>query len=376
MVSEWDSSWSRGGSCALFIHFEHSWQPAWALMQRERERNRKWWCYISLFSPACFVELSLLPILLFQGLPGQQGVGKGEAGGRWMEREVFALKPHRTGKVFIRVRRCPDCISHSVHSALRGACGEAARQSISTAAWPTGQRGMAPQQCQQQHPLRSASRELCLQIHPVAFQPHLAHPDLPAVLCKQPRVHGLQHGSHSWNSWWPNCLHTRFGATIHSSTELSKSKLQPEDPWNTARDITSPLITGLCPCNALLIWKNHSLLPCHSCRGIPAEGTYQKMPLWYLALDIQHREELLPTRAICRWVKNHSCSLNENCHYLFSLPSLKDCHTLTNHLHVTFHSGAKVTSQDQLWARGKNQDMGIIKWLSGNSTRWGWAELN
>lgn len=92
----------------------------------------------------------------------------------------------------------------------------------------------------------------------------------------------------------------------HSSRLLSKSKCQPEDPWNTPRDITSPLIAGLLPYNALLVWKNHSVLVCHSCRGIPAVGTYPKMPLWYLALDIQRREELLPTRAMCRWVKNHS----------------------------------------------------------------------
>lgn len=100
----------QGGSCALFIHFEHSWQPARALMQRERERNRKWWCYISLFSPACFVELSLLPELLFPALPGQQGVGKGEAAGRWMEREVFALELHRIGEAFIRCQALP--VSH------------------------------------------------------------------------------------------------------------------------------------------------------------------------------------------------------------------------------------------------------------------------
>lgn len=77
-----------------------------------------------------------------------------------MEREVFALELHRIGEVFIRVRHCPYRISHSVRSAFYGVSGKAARPSISTEAWPTGQRGMTPQQCQQQHPLRSGSEEI------------------------------------------------------------------------------------------------------------------------------------------------------------------------------------------------------------------------
>lgn len=104
-----------------------------------------------------------------------------------MEREVFALELHRIGEVFIRVRHCPYRISHSVRSAFYGVSGKAARPSISTEAWPTGQRGMTPQQCQQQHPLRSGSEESRLRIHPRRSPVPSGSPHLPAVLSKEPR---------------------------------------------------------------------------------------------------------------------------------------------------------------------------------------------
>lgn len=138
-------------------------------------------CVLSLF---CEAELTANSAVLWA--PWAAGDGEGEDR-RWMNGERgFALKPHRTGEVFIRVRHCPYRISHPVHTAFYGVSGEAARQSISSGAWPTGQRGMASQQCQQQHPLRSGSEESESTGAHVAFQSHLAHLSLPAVLSRQP----------------------------------------------------------------------------------------------------------------------------------------------------------------------------------------------
>lgn len=88
-----------GGSCALFIHFEHSWQPAWALMQRERERNRKWWCYVSLFFPQPVLwSWVYCQYSCSWGSLGSRGWGRGrQEGDEWRER-FFALNPTEQGK--------------------------------------------------------------------------------------------------------------------------------------------------------------------------------------------------------------------------------------------------------------------------------------
>lgn len=342
MVSEWDSSWSRGGSCALFIHFEHSWQPAWALMHRERERNRNWWCYVSLVSSACFVKLSWLPIVLFFGLPGQQGMGKGKTGGGWMEREVLHWSPTEQGKC--------SFVSGTARIAFHTPSTLLFMESVEKL--PGNPSAVEPgQQDREGWHLSSASSNTPSALVPRNLNPSglmlLSSPIWLTSACQQcfPGNPGAwiaastQYGSHSWNSWWwENCLQPGFGAMSHASRQLSKSKHQPEDPWN----ITSPLITGLFPYNALLVWKNHSLLLCHSCRGIPAAGTYPKnaslvFGTWYSAQRgvTAHKSHL--------WVGEEPFSFHLMiivitcfpCHY---------CHMLTNHLHLTFHSGAEVTS--------------------------------
>lgn len=116
-----------------------------------------------------------------------------------MEREIFCTEPHRTGKVFIRVRHCPYRVSHSTlllhkSTAFYGVNGEAARQSISSEAWPTGQRGMVPQQCQQQHPLHSASEESRLRICPASryFLVPSGSPQPASSAFQATQQHGLQ----------------------------------------------------------------------------------------------------------------------------------------------------------------------------------------
>lgn len=137
----------------------------------------------SLFCGAEFTARTPVP-----GAPWAAGGGEG-GGSREMngERGFCTVELHRIGEVFIRVRHCPYRISHSVRSAFYGVSGKAARPSISTEAWPTGQRGMTPQQCQQQHPLRSGSEESWLRIHPRRFPVPSGSPHLPAALSKEPR---------------------------------------------------------------------------------------------------------------------------------------------------------------------------------------------
>lgn len=65
-----------GGSCALFIHLEHSWQPVQALMQRKGERNRKWSCYISLFHKTVLLSRVHCQYACLWGSLGSRGRGR------------------------------------------------------------------------------------------------------------------------------------------------------------------------------------------------------------------------------------------------------------------------------------------------------------
>lgn len=141
---------------------------------------------------------------------------------------------------------------------------------------------------------------------------------------------------------------------------------------------TSPAPWAQASLHTLLVWKNHSfpsslpLLQGHSCCRNPPQKCL--FGIWHLTFNTK-KSYSSQEPSVDGW-RTILFSPTENCHYLCSLSPLQDCHMLTNHLHVTFHSEAEVTSQEQLWTRGKNQDMGINEWLPANSTRWGWTGQN
>lgn len=107
-----------GGSCILFIHLEHSWQPAQALMQRKGERNGKLLCFISLFHKIILLSWVYCQCACSQDSLGSRGWGRRrQEEDEWRERG-FALKLCRIGEVFVCVRHCSYHISHSVHTAF------------------------------------------------------------------------------------------------------------------------------------------------------------------------------------------------------------------------------------------------------------------
>lgn len=164
-----------GGSCALFIHFEHSWQPAQPLMRRKGERNRKWSCYIALFHKAVLLSWAYCHWGRSRDSLGSRGEWWG--GGRKMNGERgFALKPCIMGKVFVSG---PAHIAfHTLHALLLMksilTCVKVARQFISAEVLPTGQRQITPWPCQVlASPLRSLSPGL---------QELTLHPSVPSAL--------------------------------------------------------------------------------------------------------------------------------------------------------------------------------------------------
>lgn len=178
-----------GGSCALFIHFEHSWQPARPLMQRKGERNRKRSCYISLFHKAVLLSWMYCQWVRSWDSPGSRGK-------QWRDRRKmngekgFALKPHIMGKIFVSG---PACIAfHTLHTLLLMksilTCVKVAWQFISADVLPTGQRQITPQLCQAlASPPRSLSSGLQeLTLHPSVLSAlwYVHALGLPAVLSK------------------------------------------------------------------------------------------------------------------------------------------------------------------------------------------------
>lgn len=200
-----------GGSCALFIHFEHSWQPAQTLMQRKRGRNRKWSCNVSLFHKTVLWSWVYCQHACSWGSQGSRGWG------RWGRRKMngergFVLKLCRIGKVFICVRRCLYRISHSVHTAfyevnvnVRESC-QAIHQQLESCQQDRDRWHLSSTKLW--HPLTSGLRSCCsktIQIR-VVFQSCLA-----CRMCPQPSRSTFPSNQGVWS------LHNM--ATVHKTAD-------------------------------------------------------------------------------------------------------------------------------------------------------------